>query len=129
MSLTVLCVVEMFNALNALSENGSLLVHKPWSNRWLVGAIAISMALHCLILYVPVFAATFTVAPLTFAEWRAALHFSWPVCAVDEALKFVTRRYTGKLRFAFHAGDLIPRTRAIAKSAMGGDKKDGARSL
>ena len=129
MSLTVLCVVEMFNALNALSENGSLLAHPPWSNRWLVGAIAISMALHCLILYVPVFAATFTVAPLTFAEWRAVLHFSWPVCAVDEALKFVTRRYRGKLRFAFHAGDLIPRTRAIAKSAMGGDKKDGARSL
>ena len=33
----------MFNALNALSENGSLLTHPPWSNPWLVGAISISM--------------------------------------------------------------------------------------
>ena len=65
MSLSVLCVVEMFNALNALSENGSLLTHPPWSNNWLTGAIVISMALHCLILYVPWLAATFSVAPST----------------------------------------------------------------
>jgi len=30
MSMSVLVVVEMFNALNALSENGSLLTHPPW---------------------------------------------------------------------------------------------------
>jgi Ca2+ transporting ATPase len=52
-SMTVLVVVEMFNALNALSENGSLLTTPPWSNRWLVAAIAVSMALHVVILYVP----------------------------------------------------------------------------
>jgi hypothetical protein len=40
MSLSVLCVVEMFNALNALSENGSLMTHPPWSNPWLIGGAA-----------------------------------------------------------------------------------------
>jgi hypothetical protein len=33
----------MFNALNALSENSSLLVQRPWCNPWLLGAIALSM--------------------------------------------------------------------------------------
>ena len=32
-AMTVLVVVEMFNALNALSENASLLQLPPWSNR------------------------------------------------------------------------------------------------
>jgi len=36
-------VVEMFNALNALSENSSLLIQRPWCNPWLVGAIVLSM--------------------------------------------------------------------------------------
>ena len=52
-AMSVLVVVEMFNALNAISENGSLLVQPPWANLWLVGAIVVSMLLHCAILYAP----------------------------------------------------------------------------
>ena len=37
----------MFNALNALSENSSLLVQRPWCNPWLLGAIALSMVRAC----------------------------------------------------------------------------------
>lgn len=117
MSLSVLCVVEMFNALNALSENGSLLVHKPWSNPWLTGAIAVSMALHCLILYVPWLADVFAVAPLSIAEWRAVIGFSAPVILVDEVLKFVTRKHGDRLRAALRRGislrraDLLPRAK------------------
>jgi len=55
MSLSVLVTVEMFNAMNSVSENESLFVLPVWKNRYLVGAMAISMALHFLILYVPVF--------------------------------------------------------------------------
>jgi hypothetical protein len=36
-------VVEMFNALNALSENASLVSQPPWRNLWLLAAIAVSM--------------------------------------------------------------------------------------
>lgn len=46
-SMTVLVVVEMFNALNALSENSSLLVQPPWRNPWLLAAIALSMVRRC----------------------------------------------------------------------------------
>ena len=126
MSLTVLCVVEMFNALNALSENGSLLTHPPWSNNWLTGAILISMALHCIILYVPVLASTFGVAPISFAEWRAVICFSFPVILVDEVLKFITRKYGDRLkvgirngmRFKWKGGDLLPRSRKAAKEIL-----------
>lgn len=40
--MSVLVIVEMFNALNALSENCSLLALPPWSNMWLLAAIAVS---------------------------------------------------------------------------------------
>lgn len=53
MSLSTLVTIEMFNALNSLSENESLLSLPPWSNPYVVGAIVISMALHFMILYTP----------------------------------------------------------------------------
>lgn len=90
-SMTVLVVVEMFNALNALSENGSLLHLPPWSNRWLIAAIALSMLLHAFILYVPPAAVLFSVVPLGAKEWRAVVLLSAPVVLVDELLKCVSR--------------------------------------
>lgn len=56
LSLSVIVVIEMLNALNALSEDGSLLQMPPWCNPWLLVAICISVALHCVILYIPALA-------------------------------------------------------------------------
>ena len=44
--------VEMFNALNALSERESLFVVKPWVNKWLMIAIVVSFSQHFLVMYV-----------------------------------------------------------------------------
>ncbi len=52
-SLSILVTVEMFNAMNSLSENESLWRLPVWKNMYLVGAIALSMGLHFMILYVP----------------------------------------------------------------------------
>jgi hypothetical protein len=63
----------------------------PWSNLWLLGSIALSMALHAFILYVPPAAAMFSVTALNGSEWLAVLWLSFPVILVDEVLKWITR--------------------------------------
>jgi P-type Ca2+ transporter type 2A len=59
MSLSILVVIEMFNAMNSLSENESLLALPLWKNPFLVMAITLSMLLHIGILYIPVFSVSF----------------------------------------------------------------------
>eukprot|EP00258_Populus_trichocarpa_P035601 XP_024451620.1 calcium-transporting ATPase 3, endoplasmic reticulum-type isoform X3 [Populus trichocarpa] len=90
-SMTVLVVVEMFNALNNLSENQSLLVIPPWSNLWLVASIVLTMLLHILILYVHPLSTLFSVMPLSWIEWKVVLYLSFPVIIIDEVLKFFAR--------------------------------------
>jgi len=92
-SLSILVTIEMFNALNALSENQSLLVVPPWANWWVIAACSLSLALHFMIIYIPFFARTFHVAPLNFEEWFAVLWMSLPILFIDEGLKFLSRRF------------------------------------
>ena len=131
MSMTVLVTVEMFNALNALSENSSLLKHPPWSNKWLLGAIFISMALHAMILYVPWMNITFSVSYLSWKEWKAVLWLSFPVIVCDEILKALTRkfkkrggRYFGRLGFgSSRKADLLPTRHGIGAAFSGSSPK------
>lgn len=88
LSLSVLVVIEMMNALNALSEDGSLLSMPPWVNPYLLVAIAFSIGVHCVILYVPAFARIFQIVPLNLAEWGLVALLSVPVILIDEVLKF-----------------------------------------
>jgi Ca2+ transporting ATPase len=60
-----------------------------------MAAIAVSMILHMLILYVHPLAIMFSVTPLTFSEWKAVFWLSFPVILVDELLKFFSRRVKG----------------------------------
>jgi Ca2+-transporting ATPase len=98
LSLSVLVVIEMANALNALSEDCSLLTMPPWCNPYLLVAIVISLAVHAFILYVPMMNKIFTVVPLNFDEWILVLVFSIPVILVDEVLKFFGRMRLSKLQ-------------------------------
>ncbi|KAJ0967694.1 hypothetical protein J5N97_024611 [Dioscorea zingiberensis] len=115
-SMTVLVVVEMFNALNNLSENQSLIVIPPWSNLWLVGSIILTMFLHVLILYVKPLSVLFSVTPLSWAEWMVVLYLSFPVIIIDEVLKFFSRSSRGRrFHFRFRRADLLPKKEARDK--------------
>ncbi|CAF1543852.1 unnamed protein product [Adineta ricciae] len=93
MALSVLVTIEMLNALNSLSENQSLLKMPPWTNKYLLGAIALSMSLHMMILYIPMFNTVFQICPLSCEEWFAVIKISLPVVLLDELLKFIARQY------------------------------------
>ncbi|XP_050158793.1 calcium-transporting ATPase 3, endoplasmic reticulum-type-like [Malus sylvestris] len=110
-SMTVLVVVEMFNALNNLSENQSLVVIPPWSNLWLVGSIILTMILHILILYVHPLSILFSVTPLSWADWTVVLYLSFPVIIIDEVLKFLSRSSTGMRWFnlRWRRPDFLPK--------------------
>ncbi|KAK2660111.1 hypothetical protein Ddye_006644 [Dipteronia dyeriana] len=109
-SMTVLVVVEMFNALNNLSENQSLLVIPPWSNLWLVASIVLTMILHILILYVRPLSILFSVTPLSWEDWTVVLYLSFPVIIIDEVLKFFSRKSSGtRFRWRFRRHDMLPK--------------------
>merc|ERR1712241_583065 len=94
MALSILVTIEMCNAINAISENQSLVAMPPWINPLLLGAMALSFGLHFVILYVDVMAVVFQVTPLSIAQWMTVLKFSIPVILLDELLKWVARNYS-----------------------------------
>lgn len=78
-SLSILVVIEMFNAMNALSSSESLLTLPLWDNMMLVYAISLSMALHFALLYIPFLQGLFSIVPLNWNEWQAVLYISAPI--------------------------------------------------
>ena len=91
LSLSVLVSVEMLNAMNALSEEESLLTMPPWRNPWLLVAMVASFGMHLLILHVPILASIFGIVPLSSNEWMLVMLVSAPVVLIDEVLKLIAR--------------------------------------
>lgn len=93
LSLSVLVVIEMLNALNAISEDNSLLTMSPFVNPYLLLAIGASIGLHFMIVYVPFFAKIFSICALNMNDWILVFAFSTPVILVDEVLKIMGRQF------------------------------------
>lgn len=96
MALSVLVIIELLNALNSVSEDQSILRMPPWKNWYLIGADMLSLALHMVILYVPVFASLFQLTPLNYDEWVAVVALAAPVILIDEFLKLASRNISSK---------------------------------
>lgn len=96
LSLSVLVVIEMLNALNAISEDNSLFTMPPWINPYLILAIFGSISLHFMIVHVPFFAKIFSITALNQKEWGLVFAFSTPVVVVDEVLKVFGRAMNAK---------------------------------
>eukprot|EP00835_Amoeboradix_gromovi_P001553 NODE_72_length_23514_cov_0.560624.p14 type:complete len:116 gc:universal NODE_72_length_23514_cov_0.560624:12636-12983(+) len=90
-SLSILVVIEMLNAMNSLSENESLLKMPLWRNWYLIFAIMLSIGLHFMILEVAFFQDIFHIVHLNWDEWVGVLTISMPVIVIDEVLKLMSR--------------------------------------
>jgi len=101
LSLSVLVTIEMFNSINALSEDSSLFQIGIFGNPWLLIAVSCSMILHSVILYVPFFANVFGTVPLTCDDWLLVVGFSFPVILIEEVLKFFSRIRNRKMLAKF----------------------------
>ncbi len=81
----------MFNAMNAISDEASLVKMPPTRNKWLILAIFSSIMIHCIILYIPLFNSIFGILPLDLKEWTMVIIFSAPVCLIEELIKVYAR--------------------------------------
>ncbi|KAG5438607.1 hypothetical protein PCANB_002713 [Pneumocystis canis] len=79
MSLSVLVIIEMMNAANALSQTESLLSLPLWANMKLIYAILLSLLLHFMILYIPYLQTIFSIIPLNWTEWQMVTFISLPI--------------------------------------------------
>jgi Ca2+-transporting ATPase len=68
MAFTTLMLFQLFNVLNARSDERSAFV-RLFTNGWMWGAIAGSLALQLLVVYVPFLQRAFGTSALTAADW------------------------------------------------------------
>jgi Ca2+-transporting ATPase len=68
MAFTTLMLFQLFNVFNARSDDATAF-RGLLGNRWLLGAVALSMTLQFLVVYTPFLQRAFSTAPLTLSDW------------------------------------------------------------
>jgi P-type Ca2+ transporter type 2C len=96
MVFTVLCFSQMGHALVSRSETEYIFRLGVFSNRPLIGAIALTFILQIAIIYIPFLNKIFNTAPLTWKELGICLLISTITFHAVELEKFIKKR-TGKL--------------------------------
>lgn len=90
MGFTILVFAQLFNALASRSAHRSVF-HDFFTNKWLWGAIAISIILQCVVIYVPFLNTAFGTVPLSFGAWIECILLSSVVLWATEIRKIWLR--------------------------------------
>jgi len=90
MAFTTLVLFQMFNVVNARSDERSAFVHLL-TNGWLWGAIAGSVALQVLVVYAPFLQRAFGTTALTAGDWAFCVGVASSVLWLREASKAIAR--------------------------------------
>jgi Ca2+-transporting ATPase len=85
---TVLVLAQLFNTLNARSETQTCF-HGFFANRWLWGAIALSVLLQVAVVHLPFMGEAFTTAPLSLTQWLVCTGMASTVLWASEIRKVV----------------------------------------
>jgi len=91
-SLTTLAVFQWFNAWNCRSENKSIFSMDWFSNKYLVGATLIIIALQMAAVYAPVMQKLLRTVPLDFSDWLAIIPIAASIIVAEELRKLFYRR-------------------------------------
>jgi len=90
MAFTTLMMFQLFNVFNCRSSWRSVF-SGAFENKWLIGAVAISLGTHILVVYVPVLQAAFHTVALSAADWLIATAVAASLLAVVEIAKLMLR--------------------------------------
>lgn len=90
MAFTTLMLFQIFNVVNARSDEQSAFAHL-FTNAWLWGALAGSVALQVLVVYVPFLQHAFGTVALTARDWTVCVMVASTVLWLMEAGKLVSR--------------------------------------
>jgi Ca2+-transporting ATPase len=88
---TVLVFAQLFNCVNTRSESVSAF-HRLFVNRWLWGAITLSVVLQVLVVELPLLNRAFSTSPLSPEQWLVCAAMASGVLWAGEARKLVLRR-------------------------------------
>ncbi|MBI4253326.1 HAD-IC family P-type ATPase [Candidatus Uhrbacteria bacterium] len=90
-TLTTIAIAQWFNAWNCRSEYASVFCTNPFSNRTLVGALGVVVALQLAAVYTPFLQTVLHTEPLTLMEWLLSIALASSVIIAEEIRKMVTR--------------------------------------
>jgi len=91
MAFTTLVMFQLFNVFNARSDERSAF-HGLFTNRWLWGAVVLSLLLHAFVVYTPFLQEAFSTVSLSAGDWLFCAAVSSSVLWLRELSKIVTRR-------------------------------------
>ncbi len=87
MAFTTLMMFQMFNVINQRSEEQSIFKLGLFTNKWLIGAIILSVGLQVAVVHLPFMNTLFSTVPLKLADWAYAVGISASVLVFGEIVK------------------------------------------
>ena len=87
-----LLLTRMVHAFNSRSERHSLFKIGPLANRWLLGAVGLSLLMTALVIYLPPLQSLFHTYGLSPKDWGLAIGLALTIFIVVEIAKFIASR-------------------------------------
>ena len=84
-------MVEIFHSLNMRSRRGSIFSLKT-HNKFLYGAMVVSLVLTTAVIEIPFLAAAFNFTPIDLEEYAIALGLAVLIIPIMEIVKFIQRK-------------------------------------
>ena len=95
MVFTTIVLAQIFNAFNSRSDTVSAFV-RPFANRLLWGAVALTVALQIFVVHVPFMNRAFDTEPLDVGRWAICIGLASTVLFADELRKLLHRLSTSR---------------------------------